>query len=135
MYTREVILMEKQTLTIQSECDDLLLSVAMFVPDGEVKGIFQIAHGMAEHKERYEEFMKYLASQGYVTLIHDHRGHGASVKSEGDLGYFYDNRAEHIIEDLHQVARHAKSLYPNQPLTLFGHSMGALVVRKYIKKI
>ena len=95
--------MEKKLFTIQSEKDGLVLDAAMFVPEGTIKGIFQISHGMAEHKERYFAYMEFLASQGYVAVIHDHRGHGKSVKTEEDLGYFYDNRAEYIVEDVHQI--------------------------------
>ena len=50
------------------------------------------------------------------------------------LGYFYDNSAEYIVEDLHQITKLMKEQYPNKPLVLFGHSMGSMVVRKYIKK-
>ena len=39
--------------------------------DAEIKGIVQISHGMAEHKERYFPFMEYLVSKGYaLSLIH-----------------------------------------------------------------
>ena len=126
--------MEKKLFTIQSEKDGLVLDAAMFVPEGTIKGIFQISHGMAEHKERYFAYMEFLASQGYVAVIHDHRGHGKSVKTGEDLGYFYDNRAEYIVEDVHQITQYMKNLYPDQQYILFGHSMGSMVVRKYIKK-
>ena len=42
----------------------------------------------------------YLANQGYVTIINDHRGHGKSIKEKEDLGFFYDNSSEYIVEDL-----------------------------------
>ena len=115
--------MEKKLFTIQSEKDGLVLDAAMFVPEGTIKGIFQISHGMAEHKERYFAYMEFLASQGYVAVIHDHRGHGKSVKTEEDLGYFFDNRAEYIVEDVHQITQYMKNLYPDQQYILFGHSI------------
>lgn len=62
------------------------------MPEGEIKGIVQISHGMAENKERYVDFMEFLAQNGYVSMIHDHRGHGKSVIQKDDLGYFYDKR-------------------------------------------
>ncbi len=126
--------MEKKEFSIKSECDGLALSVAMFVPDGDIKGIFQISHGMSEHKIRYYEFMEYLTGHGFVTVIHEHRGHGGSVRDAEDLGYFYENKAEFIVEDVHQVTCYVKERYPNQKVILFGHSMGSMVVRKYIKK-
>lgn len=126
--------MNKKMFTVKSECDVLDLDVTVFEPENEIKGIFQISHGMAEHKERYYKFMEYLTQNGYVTVINDHRGHGKSVKNNDDLGYFYDNSAEYIVEDLHQITKLMKEQYPNKPLVLFGHSMGSMVVRKYIKK-
>lgn len=126
--------MEKKEITINSNSDKLPISVIMFIPDGEIKGIFQISHGMAEHKERYFDLMEYIANKGYVTIINDHRGHGKSIKEKEDLGYFYDNSSEYIVEDLHQITLYIKELYPNKEMILFGHSMGSMVVRKYIKK-
>ena len=117
--------MNKKMFTVKSECDGLELDVTVFEPENEIKGIFQISHGMAEHKERYYKFMEYLEQNGYVTVINDHRGHGKSVKSNDDLGYFYDNSAEYIVEDLHQITKLMKEQYSNKPLVLFGHSMGS----------
>lgn len=126
--------MNLEKTKIKSNQDGLELDVLLIKPEGEIKGIVQISHGMAEHKERYKPFMEYLASCGYMAIIHDHRGHGASVKKHEDLGYFYDGQAEYIVEDLHQITNYIKEQYPNKKLILFGHSMGSMVVRKYIKK-
>lgn len=65
---------------IPSEFDGLKLEVAIATPVETPKGIIQFSHGMAEHKERYFDFMNYLNSHGYVCVIHDHRGHGESVE-------------------------------------------------------
>lgn len=98
----------------------------------EIKGIIQISHGMAEHKERYIPFMNYMANAGFVSVIHDHRGHGESIKNKEDLGYFYDTKIM-IVEDLHQVTLYIKDKYPKLLIILFGHSMGSMVVRVYLK--
>lgn len=126
--------MKKEYLIINSNCDDLPISLTIFTPEDHIKGIFQIAHGMAEHKERYYEFMEYIANQGYIAVINDHRGHGKSILDKEDLGYFYEENAEFIVEDLHQITLYIKDLHPNKHVTLFGHSMGSMIVRKYIKK-
>ena len=73
--------MREENLIINSESDNLQISVTIFIPETELKGIVQISHGMAEHKERYYDFMRFLTNNGYVTIINDHRGHGKSVKS------------------------------------------------------
>lgn len=126
--------MNREKIKMKSEKDGLELDVAIIKPENEIKGIIQISHGMAEHKERYFSFMEYLASCGYISIIHDHRGHGGSVKRQEELGYFYDKTSEYIVEDLHQITLYIKQRYPNKELILFGHSMGSMVVRKYIKK-
>ena len=51
--------------------------------------LLQLSHGMSEYKERYLPFMEFMAEHGVVCVIHDHRGHGKSVKSEQDLGFMY----------------------------------------------
>ncbi len=118
-----------------SACDGLELNVTELVPDsGKPVGILQISHGMSEHSKRYVPFMEFMCRQGYVCVIHDHRGHGESLKKKEDLGYFYDVTGEYIVEDLHQVTLYIKKKYPGLPLILFGHSMGSLVARCYIKR-
>ncbi|WP_216697642.1 alpha/beta fold hydrolase [Anaerostipes faecalis] len=125
--------MEK-SFYLMSDVDQLELHVLLMEPEGAPKGIIQICHGMAEHKERYIAFMETLCEQGYVTVIHDHRGHGKSIRSDGDLGYFYDDTGEAIVDDAHQLTMWMKKKYPGIPYHLFGHSMGSLVVRCYLKK-
>ena len=126
--------MRKKTFYLTSDYDQLELHVMMMEPKGEIRGIVQICHGMAEHKERYEPFMKELCAHGYAAVIHDHRGHGKSVKRQKDLGYFYAETGEAIVEDVHQISLWIKERYPGIPLHLFGHSMGSLVARCYLKK-
>lgn len=89
---------------------------------------------MVEHQIYYYELMEMLCNKGYVCVINDHRGHGKSIKDEKDMGYFYEEKAEYIVEDMHQITLFVKDKYPNVPVYLFWHSMGSLIVRKYIKK-
>ena len=126
--------MKQEILTISSEQDALPLSTLLVMPDCPARGIFQLSHGMAENKERYLPLMTFLAEKGYICIIHDHRGHGASVRSAQDLGYLYENADTAIVEDLHQITLYAKSRFPQLPLYLMGHSMGSLVVRCYLMK-
>lgn len=126
--------MERKDFTIESYADGLEINVVVMVPDSQIRGVVQFAHGMAEHKERYFDFMKYLAAAGFVAVIHDHRGHGESLRSTDDLGFFYDDTGVAVVEDLHQVAMAVQELFPQKPYILFGHSMGSLVARCYAKK-
>ena len=126
--------MKKEILKIESKFDGLPLSTAVYAPDDEVKGIVQLAHGMSEHKERYFPFMEFLAEAGYASILHDHRGHGESIREAGDLGYMYDDTGEAIVEDVHQLTLYMKERFPGVPVYLFGHSMGSLIVRAYLRK-
>lgn len=125
--------MEHIKFNIASKYDNLVLDGIIIKPDN-VKAIVQLAHGMCEHKERYIPFMEYLAHHGYLCVMHDHRGHGKSIKENKDLGYFYEGKAEALVEDIQLIHQYIKQQYPNLPFYLFGHSMGSLAVRAYIKK-
>ena len=77
--------------TIQSKVDGLMLDGLVVEPEEGVQrtALLQLSHGMSEYKERYLPFMEFMAEHGVVCVIHDHRGHGKSVKSEQDLGFMY----------------------------------------------
>lgn len=124
----------ERNLTVKSPSDGLELDVLEILPDNsEVVGIVQIAHGMQEHKERYRNFMNFLASKGYAVVCADHRGHGKSIQNPEDLGYFYDESGDAIVNDLNAVQENLRQQYPDVPVFLIAHSMGTLVARKYIQ--
>ena len=125
--------MEKQ-FTLQSKADGLTLHGWIIEPADTPKGIVLILHGMSEYKERYQTFMHFFAQHGYVTVCHDHRGHGDSVQTPEDLGYFYDTTGKAIIQDAAQVTEYIKTEYPHLPIVLFGHSMGSMVARCYLRE-
>ena len=60
------------------------IHVKTCVPDGAVRGVVQIAHGIAEHAERYADFMAFLAENGFAVAADDHLGHGKSIEKEED---------------------------------------------------
>ncbi|NBL00365.1 MAG: alpha/beta fold hydrolase [Erysipelotrichia bacterium] len=114
---------------------DRQLSLSLHIePCKQAKAMIVFSHGMAEHKERYYDFIHFLNQHDYLCAIYDHRGHGDSVKSKDDLGYFYDTHGHLIIEDLHLVINYMKTQYPNLDVYIFAHSMGTLVARNYLQK-
>ena len=125
-----------EVFTVPSSFDGLKLEALVTVPpEGtEIRGIFQISHGMCEHKERYLEFMEFMSRKGFICVIHDHRGHGRSIREERDLGYMYGGGEEAMLSDLHQMTRLASERWPGLPVLLFGHSMGSLAARCYAKR-
>ena len=125
---------DKEFFTLKSDFDALELKLMLVRPVGKPRALVQLAHGMCEHKERYAPFMEYLAERGCLCVINDHRGHGGSVRSAKDLGYFYANGDEGVVEDLHQITQWMKAQWPGLPLFLLGHSMGSLAVRAYCER-
>lgn len=117
-----------------SDFDGLNIHAMIAVPSGAVNGVLQIVHGMCEYKERYLPFMDYLAEEGFITVIHDNRGHGKSVCSEDDLGFLYKNGGQGFVEDIAQLTRITKEVYTNAPYFMLGHSMGSLGARTFIKE-
>ena len=106
----------------------------MIWQDDAVKPIalFQIAHGMSEHIERYDDFACFLAGHGFIVCGNDHLGHGKSVNSLDDLGYM-DDKNGHIrmVDDMHILHHIMHKRYPDLPYFLFGHSMGSFLSRSY----
>lgn len=125
--------MKEEQFSFRSFQDDWEIHGTLLVPENPI-GIVQIVHGMSEHRHRYKPFMHALAKQGWICVIHDHRGHGESVTDDEDLGYFHDISGTYLMEDAHQLTYLMKKRFPNLPYVLFGHSMGSLVVRAYAKK-
>jgi len=103
-----------------------------WIPIGEPKGILQIVHGMTEFIERYNEFAQFLANQGILVVGHDHMGHGKSVNSQEEWGYFSKHGSVDALEDIHTLTKMIKEQYKNVPYCILGHSMGSFFVRRFL---
>lgn len=109
------------------------LHAVQWIPDGEVKAIMQICHGIAEYIMRYDDFANYLAENGILVVGNDHLGHGQSFKDEADMGYFADKGGwDMVVSDIHALYVRTHRDYPETPYFLFGHSMGSFLARTFI---
>lgn len=105
----------------------------MCLPDGEPKAIVQIAHGIAEHMDRYDDFMLFLAEKGYLAVGDDHLGHGKSISAPEQKGFFADKDGwDYAVKDVETLRAAMKHNYPQVPQVLFGHSMGSFLCRTHI---
>lgn len=112
--------------------DGTLIHVNRWLPEGPAKAVVQIAHGMAEHSDRYARFAEQLTGAGYAVYAGDHRGHGGTATAPEDEGYFADHAGwATVVDDLHLVTERAKSEQPGLPFFLLGHSMGSFLARSY----
>lgn len=125
--------MKSGTFTFNAS-DGVKIFVYKWMPDNAstVKGVVQIAHGMAEHAARYERFSEALVKAGYVVYANDHRGHGKTAGSLDQAGYFADeNGWEKVVDDMRALTGIIKKDFPGKPVFLFGHSMGSFLSRNY----
>ena len=101
--------------------------------DDEVspKAVVQIAHGVAEHIGRYDDFSRFLAANGFVVCGNDHLGHGKSVEFESELGYVFEGDHANMLRDMNTLHNIMSKRYPDIPYIIFGHSMGSFLARIY----
>lgn len=104
------------------------LSKTVWTPEGDVHAVVQIAHGMAEYIDCYDETAKRLNQAGILVTGNNHLGHGGQAER---LGWFGTGGFDALVEDLHSVRLETQKAYPGVPYFLLGHSMGSFVVRNY----
>lgn len=127
--------MKKEEFFFESRDGASRIHAVRYTPDGEVKGVLQIIHGMAEYIERYEDFAEYMTSRGFVVTGDDHLGHGKTVPEGGIYGYFCEqDPATVVVRDVHRLKKMTQEAYPGVPYIIMGHSMGSFICRNYIYK-
>lgn len=128
--------MTTTNLSFLSKDGKTTIHAVKWTKDGQTpKAILQISHGMIEYIERYEEFANFLTEQGFMVVGHDHLGHGQSVLSQEDWGYFADeNSGDILVEDIHTLRTMIQKEYLDIPYYMLGHSMGSYLLRKYLLK-
>ena len=124
-----------EDLYFNSSRGDNLNRARLCIPEGTPRAVLQISHGIAEYIDRYDDFMQFLAENGIAAIGEDHLGHGKSVHSDADLGFFAEkNGWNYVVEDMKILHDTAKKKFPGVPFIAFGHSMGSFLTRTYIIK-
>ncbi len=109
-------------------------------PEGEIKAVVLLSHGMVEHARRYERLANFLCDRNIALYAEDHRGHGetgllSENEGTGRLCYLADKKGFfRVVDDIHEEALKLKSIYPNLKLFLLGHSFGSFISQCFIEK-
>lgn len=101
------------------------------LPDGvKPRGVVILVHGLGEHAGRYDHVAQKLNSWGFHVRAYDQYGHGDSGGVRGTLSS--DNR---LLADLADMVDSTRARTRNKlPVILLGHSMGGLVVGRFVSR-
>ncbi len=98
-----------------------------WLPEAEVRAALLVAHGYGEHGGRYGNLVERFVPRGFAVYALDHRGHGRSEGPRGHVGRFAE-----LVADLHALRVRVEAVERGKPLFLLGHSLGGLVVVRYL---
>lgn len=96
------------------------------------RAVVKIAHGMAEHSARYDDFAKYLNNNGFIVVMNDHRGHGLTAEQDS-LGYEEGDMWTNNVMDQLQIIDYCKEKY-SLPIVMMGHSYGSFITQAVIEE-
>lgn len=125
--------MVRNEFTFLSADGQTSIHAVEWLPEGDVRAVLQISHGVAEYILRYEPFAAYLTARGFAVAGHDHLGHGASVAEGGARLYFGPKDSWNwVVDDIYARRQLAGKRFPGVPYFLLGHSMGSFLARTYL---
>ncbi len=126
---------DKTIHTFKSHNGIYNISYYVYRPVLDPIAVLQISHGMCEYIERYEHFIQFMTNAGVAVTGHDHAGHGFSLNTKKDLGYFsIDPFDDTLVEDLKTMSEITEKTFPGLPHFMLGHSMGSFILRKYLNE-
>ncbi len=115
--------------------DGIAISYHAWLPEEKPVAILQIAHGMAEFADRYDDFANFMNKQKIAVYANDHRGHGKTAGSLENTGYFAKkNGWMKVVDDMRTFTELINKEHQKTPVFLLGHSMGSFLARTYITK-
>lgn len=102
-------------------------------PEGPVRAVLVLSHGVSEYILRYAPLAEYLTERGVAVAGHDHLGHGRSVAPGAKRLYFGPKGSwRYVVDDLYTRRSMAGRQFPGVPCFLMGHSMGSFLARTYL---
>jgi alpha-beta hydrolase superfamily lysophospholipase len=113
---------------VASDGDNVVVQDWPLEPGVAIRGTVIIVHGLGEHAGRYDHVARKLNAWGFAVRGYDQCGHGESGGLPGSLPS--DTR---LLDDLADIVDSTRTRVPQgTPLILLGHSMGGLVVGRFV---
>ncbi|MGD8458181.1 MAG: lysophospholipase [Anaerolineales bacterium] len=98
-----------------------------WLPEGDLRGVLLIVHGLGEHSGRYGNIVEQFVPSGYAVYGFDLVGHG---KSGG--GREVVQRFEDYTDTLKTFYQMVAEWQAGKPIFLLGHSMGGTIASFYL---
>jgi acylglycerol lipase len=92
-----------------------------WVPDRAPRSVVVLLHGYAEHLGLYDALVQRLVADGHAVHAMDAVGHGRSDGERAVIASW-----DHYVEDARRLALRARERHPAVPMTVLGHSGGAV---------
>ncbi|MDQ4119706.1 MAG: lysophospholipase [Actinomycetota bacterium] len=92
-----------------------------WLPEHPARSAVVLVHGYGEHLGLYDALGRRLTADGHAVHAFDVVGHG---RSDGDRAVIAS--WDHVVDDARRLAELARARHPGTPLTVVGHSGGAV---------
>jgi alpha-beta hydrolase superfamily lysophospholipase len=113
---------------VASDGDNVVIQDWPLDSDVALRGVVILVHGLGEHAGRYDHVARKLNDWGFAVRGYDQCGHGESGGARG--GMPTDTR---LLDDLADIVDSTRvRMQKGTPLILLGHSMGGLVVGRFV---
>jgi alpha-beta hydrolase superfamily lysophospholipase len=113
---------------IASDGDNVVIQDWPLEAHVALRGVVIVVHGLGEHAGRYDHVARQLNQWGFAVRGYDQCGHGESGGARGSLPT--DTR---LLDDLADIVDSTRArMSANTPLILLGHSLGGLVVGRFV---
>jgi alpha-beta hydrolase superfamily lysophospholipase len=113
---------------VANDGDNVMIQDWPLEPGVVIRGVVIVVHGLGEHAGRYDHVARQLNAWGFAVRGYDQCGHGESGGPRGSLPT--DSR---LLDDLADIVDSTRlRMSKKTPLILLGHSMGGLVVGRFV---
>lgn len=97
-----------------------------WIPEGNLRAVIAVMHGLGDHISRYENFAQFFCTHQIAVTGIDQRGHGRSGGKRGHSGNYTS-----IMTDIQLLLLETRRRFTDIPIFLFGHSMGGNFALNY----